>query len=191
MELTINGHHMELTERIQSYIEKKTERLDRYMPNLMDVRVDLTEESFARNANERQVAQITIRDNHGTILRAEERSNDLFAAIDSVIDKLYRQISRYRGKKQRKWRNAGNQDAVEELLLAEPLPLEEEFEDGDAKIVREKRFAVRPMMTDEAIDQLELLGHDFYVFYNAEEAGINVIYRRRDQNYGLITPILD
>ena len=188
MELTINGHHMEITERIQSYVEKKTERLDRYMPNLMDVRVDLTEESFARNANERQVAQITIRDNRGTILRAEERSNDLFASIDTVLDKLYRQISRYRGKRQRRWRNAGNQ---EEMLIGEPLPFEEEYDDDEAEIVREKRFAVRPMTTEEAIDQLQLLGHDFYVFYNAEEDGINVIYKRRDQNYGLIMPELD
>lgn len=187
MELTINGHHMEVTERIQSYVEKKTERLDRYMPNLMDVRVDLTEESFARNANERQVAQITVRDNRGTILRAEERSNDLFAALDTVMDKLYRQISRYRGKKQRRWRNADNQ---EEMLLGEPLPFEEDYDHGEAKVVREKRFAVRPMTTEEAIDQLELLGHDFYVFYNAEEDGINVVYQRRDRNYGLIMPEL-
>lgn len=185
MELTINGHHIEITERIHGYIEKKTDRLDRYMPDLMDVRVDLSEESFARNANERQVAQITIRDNRGTILRAEERSNDLFAAIDAVIDKLYRQISRYRGKKQRKWRNS---ESTEENLLGDPLPFEIELEDEETKLVRQKRFMVRPMTTDEAIDQLELLGHDFYVFYNGDEDGINVVYRRRDQNYGLIVP---
>ena len=188
MELTINGHHMEITERIRSYVEKKTERLDRYMPNLMDVRVDLTEESFARNADERQVAQITIRDNRGTILRAEERNSDLFAAFDTVLDKIYRQISRYRGKRQRKWRNSGNQ---EEMLLGEPLPFTEEYVDEEAKIVREKRFSVRPMSTEEAIDQLELLGHDFYVFYNDEEDGINVVYQRRDNNYGLIIPEFD
>lgn len=188
MELTINGHHLEITERIRNYIEKRTNRLDRYMPNLMDVRVDLTEESFARNVNERQVAQITIRDNRGTILRAEERSNDLFAAIDAVVDKLYRQISRYRGKKQRKWRSS---ESVEEALLGEPLPYDAEYSDDAAKVVREKRFLVRPMTTDEAIDQLELLGHDFYVFYNDEEDGINVVYRRRDDNYGLIMPSFD
>jgi putative sigma-54 modulation protein len=188
MELTINGHHIEITERIHGYIEKKTDRLDRYMPDLMDVRVDLSEESFARNANERQVAQITIRDNRGTILRAEERSNDLFAAIDAVIDKLYSQISRYRGKKQRKWRNS---ESTEENLLGDPLPFDIEFDDEETKLVKQKRFTVRPMTTDEAIDQLELLGHDFYVFYNGDEDGINVVYRRRDQNYGLILPEFD
>ena len=188
MELTINGHQIEITERIRTYVEKKTDRLDRYMPNLMDVRVDLSEESYARNVNERQVAQVTIRDNRGTILRAEERSNDLFAAIDAVVDKLYRQISRYRGKKQRKWRNSENPD---ETMFGEPLPFEEDFSEEEAKLVRQKRFPVRPMTTDEAIDQLELLGHDFYVFYNDEEDGINVVYRRRDENYGLITPEFD
>lgn len=188
MELTINGHQIEITERIRTYVEKKTDRLDRYMPNLMDVRVDLSEESYARNVNERQVAQVTIRDNRGTILRAEERSNDLFAAIDAVVDKLYRQISRYRGKKQRKWRNSENAD---ETMFGEPLPFEEDFSEEEAKLVRQKRFSVRPMTTEEAIDQLELLGHDFYVFYNDEEDGINVVYRRRDENYGLITPEFD
>lgn len=92
MELAIFTHHMELTPRLENYVAKKTERLDRYMPNLSEIRVDLTEQN-ARSALERQIAQITIRDNRGTILRAEERSNDMFASIDAVIDKIYRQIS--------------------------------------------------------------------------------------------------
>jgi putative sigma-54 modulation protein len=76
-------------------------------------------------------------------------------------------------------------------MFGEPLPFEEDFSEEEAKLVRQKRFLVRPMTTDEAIDQLELLGHDFYVFYNDEEDGINVVYRRRDENYGLITPEFD
>lgn len=190
MELTINSHNMEVTTRLQNYVEKKTSRLDRYMPNLLEIRVDLTEESHARNAEEREVAQITVRDKRGTILRAEERSSDMFAAIDAVVDKLYRQISRYRGKQRRKWRNAGN---TEELILGEPLPYEEEVEEEEdgAKVVRFKRFSMRPMGLEEAIDQLELLGHDFYVFFNIDEGAVNVLYRRRDNNYGLLQPELD
>ena len=91
MELTINGRNLEVTQRLESYVQKKTGKLDRYMPNLIKIHVDLSEEN-TRSAVERQVAQITIRDDRGAILRAEERSNDMFAAIDAVIDKLYRQI---------------------------------------------------------------------------------------------------
>lgn len=187
MELSVYGRNTEITPRIQTYIEKKTNRLDRYMPDLVEVRVDLSTEK-TRSAVDSQIAQITIRDNHGTVLRAEERKNDMFAAIDTVIDKLYRQISRYRGKKQRKWRQGGNS----EEFMGEPLPLDETFEeDSEARIMRTKRFSIRPMTTDDAMDQLELLGHDFFVFYNADDDAINVLYKRHDDNYGLLQPALD
>jgi putative sigma-54 modulation protein len=189
MELSVNGRNMEVTTRLRNYVEKKTVKLDRYMPNLAEVHVDLSETN-ARNAVERQVAQITIRDDRGTILRAEERSNDMFASVDAVVDKLYRQISRYRGKRQNKWRGGNGH---EELMLGEPLPTMEEelIESDEPTIVRTKRFTMRPMIIEEAVDQLELLGHDFFVFYNADEHAVNVIYRRRDNNYGLLQPDMD
>ncbi len=186
MELTIQGHNLEITTRVRNYVEKKTARLDRYMPNLSTVKVDLTTEN-TRSAVERQVAQITIRDDRGTILRAEERNSDIFAAIDAVIDKLYRQIERYRGKRQRKYRGP-----VDEFDLGEPLPVEEPDEfDDEPSIVRTKRFALHPMSTEEAMDQMELLGHDFFIFFNTAEDAINVIYLRRDGNYGLLQPEFD
>ncbi|MCA9898869.1 MAG: ribosome-associated translation inhibitor RaiA [Ardenticatenaceae bacterium] len=188
MELSVNGRNMEVTTRLRNYVEKKTVKLDRYMPNLAEIHVDLSETN-ARNAIERQVAQITIRDNRGTILRAEERSNDMFASVDAVVDKLYRQISRYRGKKQRKWRG-GN--GGEEPIVGEPLPMDEELVESDEpSIVRTKRFTMRPMTAEEAVDQLELLGHDFFVFFNADEQAVNVLYRRRDNNFGLLQPDMD
>ncbi|WP_420641776.1 ribosome hibernation-promoting factor, HPF/YfiA family [Candidatus Leptofilum sp.] len=188
MELSVNGRNMEVTTRLRNYVEKKTGKLDRYMPNLAEIHVDLSETN-ARNVVERQVAQITIRDNRGTILRAEERSNDMFASVDAVVDKLYRQISRYRGKRRRKWRGNGNN---EELIVGDPLPFEEETADSDEpSIVRTKRFTMRPMSADEAVDQIELLGHDFFVFFNADEQAVNVLYRRRDNNYGLLQPDMD
>lgn len=188
MELSVNGRNMEVTTRLRNYVEKKTVKLDRYMPDLAEVHVDLSETN-ARSAVERQVAQITIRDNRGTILRAEERSNDMFASIDAVVDKLYRQISRYRGKRRSKWR--GGSDG-EELVMGEPLPLEEEIVDADQPgIVRTKRFTMRPMSPEEAVDQIELLGHDFFVFFNADAQAVNVLYRRRDNGYGLLQPDLD
>lgn len=188
MDVNIHSHNLEVTERLESYVEKKTDRLDRYMPNLTAVNVDLSTEN-TRSVGERQVAQITVRDDRGTILRAEERSNDIFAAIDAVIDKLYRQIKRYRGKQKRRWRE---NVVPEEDFLGEPLPLtEDENEEGEQNVVRYKRFPIQPMSTDEAIDQMELLGHDFFVFFNADEESINVLYRRHDGNYGLLQPDLD
>jgi putative sigma-54 modulation protein len=121
------------------------------------------------------------------ILRAEERSNDMFAAIDAVVDKLYRQINRYRGKNQRKWRQSGNG----EEFMGEPLPVVNMEEPVEAEIVRTKQFSLKPMTAEEAIDQLELLGHDFFVFFNADSAAVNVLYRRHDNNYGLLQPALD
>jgi len=187
MDLLIHSRNMEVTDRLRDYLEKKTGRLDRYMPNLIEVRVDLAEEN-TRSAVERQVAQITIRDQRGTILRAEERSNDMFASVDAVVDKLYRQINRYRGKKQRN-RRAGGSDRLE----IEPLPIEDELleeADADHQIVRRKRFSMQPMSPQEAIDQMELLGHDFFIFFNPDEEAVNVVYKRHDGNYGLLLPEL-
>ncbi|HSM57315.1 MAG TPA: ribosome-associated translation inhibitor RaiA [Candidatus Sulfomarinibacteraceae bacterium] len=188
MEILIHSHNMDVSDRLQQYVEKKTMRLDRYMPNLTEVRVDLAEEN-TRSAVERHVAQITIRDDRGTILRAEERSNDMFASVDIVVDKLYRQINRYRGKRRRN-RRGGNNDAA----AFEPLPVDEAIleEEADAReIVRRKRFPLHPMSVEEAVDQMELLGHDFFVFFNPDEQAVNVVYKRHDGNYGLLLPELD
>ncbi len=187
MELTITVHNLDLTTRLQNYVEHKTARLDRYMPRLADITVELSTYQ-TRSASDRQVAQITIRDERGTILRAEERSNDIFGAVDAVVDKLYRQIKRYRGKKVARRRSGLGPEILEEL---EPVPISDELdeeEDEEPAIVRTKRFTMRPMPTDEAIEQMELLGHDFYVFYNADDEAVNVVYRRHDGNYGLLQP---
>jgi len=186
MELLINTHNLELTDRLRDYVEKKAGKLDRYMPNLTDIRVELSSEN-TRSAVERQVAQITIRDNRGTILRAEERNQDVFAAIDAVVNKVYRQINRYRGKRRQRYQKGG-----EELAFGEPLPDDLELEQvEEAAIVRTKRFPLHPMGSEEAIEQMELLGHSFYVFFNMEEEAINVLYKRHDGNYGLLQPVLD
>ena len=190
MELTIHGHNMEVTQRLQNYVEKKTGKLDRYMPNLNSIRVDLSTENN-RSAVERQIAQITIRDDRGTILRAEERNSDLFAAIDAVMDKLFRQIERYRGKRKRRYRSGSS---INELDLGEPLPFDENDEDEgdeDQRIVRYKRFPLHPMSAEEAVDQMDLLGHDFFVYFNADANSISVLYKRRDGDFGLIQPEFD
>jgi len=189
MDISINTHGVDLTQKLQDHVERKTARLDRYMPNLVEVRVDLSSQN-TRSAVERQVAQITIRDNRGTILRAEERDSDIFAAIDNVVDKLYRQIKRYRGKRIQNRRSGGG---AEDYIIGEPLPIEDEMDldEVEPSIVRQKSFALRPMVSDEAIEQMELLGHSFFIFFNADEEAINVVYKRHDGNYGLLQPVFD
>ena len=182
MELTIKGRNVELTDRLRDYVEKKIGRLDRYLPSITEAWVELASVG-AKAAQDRQVCQVTVRSN-GVILRAEERSDDMFTAIDSVLDKMYRQIARYKGKRENRWRGAGA--SLEPL----PLDLEEEMDEEENQIVRTKRFLMTPMHAEEALEQMELLGHDFFIFYNAEEGEVNVLYRRKDGNYGLLQPEL-
>ncbi|MFN2242589.1 MAG: ribosome hibernation-promoting factor, HPF/YfiA family [Anaerolineae bacterium] len=182
MELSIKGRNVDVTDRLSDYVEKKIGRLDRYLPSISEVWVELSTEG-ARAAQDRQVCQVTVRAN-GTILRAEERSDDMFTSIDAVLDKMYRQIARYKGKRKNRWRGSA--------VPMEPLPLEAEeiYDEESSNIVRTKRFRMTPMGPDEAVEQMELLGHDFFVFYNADEGQVNVIYRRKDGDYGLLQPEL-
>jgi len=177
MEVSISARNLEVTPHLREHVEQKVGNLDRYLPTIDEARVDLAVEN-TRSAADRQVAQLTVR-TRGTILRAEERTQDMFASIDAVLDKMYRQIARYKGKRQDR-RHAA----------AEALPIEEPVEEPKGEIVRVKRFEVRPMAQEEAIEQMELLGHYFYVFLNADENAINVVYKRNDGNYGLLQPEL-
>lgn len=184
MQLIIKGKNVEVTDRLRDYVERKVGKLDRYLPTITEARVELSRE-HTRSAQDRQVVQLTVRAK-GKLLRAEERHEDLFAAVDAVLDKMYRQIARYKGKRY------GRRGAAEEEVWGEPLPIEEELEEEqEPAIVRVKRFRITPMDEQEAIEQMELLGHDFFVFYNANEGAVNVVYRRRDGNYGLIQPEMD
>jgi len=177
MQLIIQGKNMEVTDRLQEYIEKKVGKLDRYLPTITEARIELSVEG-AKSAKDRQVAQLTVR-SKGTFLRAEERTADMFASIDAIVDKMYRQIVRYKGKRYGRGRGPGE------------MPPVEEFEEEELhRIVRTKRFQVAPMDEEEAIEQMELLGHDFFVFFNVDANGLNVIYRRKDGDYGLLEPEL-
>lgn len=195
MEPTIHTRDVRLTDRLQQYVEKKTARLTRYIPNMAELRVDLSKQK-ARNADERKIAQLTLRDAKGTILRAEEHHADIYAAVDMVVDKMYRQIKRYRGKLQRSRRAVSAAEmtvltAEEELLPFDDLPIEaEETETPRFAIARRKQFAMHPMSPEEAAEQMELLGHDFYLFFNSQENAVNLVYRRHSGDYGLLMPVL-
>ncbi len=176
--------NMTLTEDLENYVNKKTKRLKRYLKSIDEIRVDLSYVKTAREVENRFIAQVTLR-GKGFILRAEERSEEINAAIDMVMDKIQRQIERYKGKKYLK--------RVEGSETAESFSLEEaeEAEAAAGVIARRKTFTLIPMDELEAIEQMTLLGHeDFFIFYNANTTKINVLYRRRDGTYGLIEPEL-
>ena len=176
LEIGIYTKDLELTDRIQDYAIKKVGKLERFLSEIGECRVDLSYAKTARNASDRYIAQITIR-GKGFILRSEERSDNIFAAIDATVDKMTRQISRFKGKHWRK--RVGEPEANQ--------PLEEVEEEVTPLIVRRKTFTLEPMHEEEALEQLQLLGHDaFFVFYNVENDRANVPYRRRDGSYGLI-----
>jgi len=186
LEIEIFAKNMEVTDRISEYVNKKVSKLDRYLASIDETRVDLAYLKSARSASDRQVAQITIR-GKGFILRSEERADDLFAAIDAAVDKIQRQIRRFKGK-----RNRGRGDGMntKEMAAQAEIAMEAEAEfEEEPVIARRKQFTLIPMDENEAIEQMKLLGHeDFFVFYNANTSTINVLYRRRDGSYGLIEP---
>lgn len=184
LDVEIYVRNMEVTDRIQDYVTKKVSKLDRYLPNIDEARVDLAFVKSARSASDRHVAQITIR-GKGFILRAEERSDDIFSALDSSLDKMQRRIERYKGKRAR-----GRGDGRTAADVAPFIPeVDEETGELLPAIVRRKRFMLVPMIEEEALEQMMLLGHEnFFVFFNANTNSVNVLYRRRDGMYGLIEP---
>jgi putative sigma-54 modulation protein len=186
MQISITGKNLEITESLRKYVEKKIGRLDRYLPNnILEGRVELTVES-TRAAKDSQVAQVTLRTKQ-TVLRAEESSADMFASIDAVFEKMQRQIDRFKGKRWSRRIEPAEASAAPEAAVA---VAEEEADENRHTISRVKRFPMTPMDEDEAVEQMELLGHDFYVFFNGNQSQVNVIYRRKNGGYGLIQPEL-
>lgn len=189
MQITIHAKNTSISDRLQEYAEKKLGKLDRYLPNIARVDLEIGVER-SRNGGDRSIAQLTVRHSRGTILRAEDKTqSEPYAAVDLVIDKMYRQISRFKGKRQRR-AERGEMEA--EWAGAEPLPEEAEMAAEDEPTVgisRRKRMDIAPMSEEEAMDQMELLGHDFFVFYNTESKSLNVLYRRKEGDFGLIDPI--
>jgi putative sigma-54 modulation protein len=179
MQFQVKGRNLEVSEAIRNYAEQKLAKLDR---QLNDPRVELelaveSNPSIAAN----HVAEATIW-TKGPVLRAREASSDMRASIDQLVEKLERQVTRYRKQGRAKRRRAARANGP----TTETTPVVP----GEAEpvIVKTKQFAVNPMSPEEAVLQLELIGHDFFVFRNAESGDVNVVYRRRDGNYGLIEP---
>src|SRR5690625_4315220 len=178
MNYNIRGENIEVTTPIREYVEKKIGKLNRYFdtPPTSDVHVNLSV------YNDEQQIEVTI-PMTDLLLRAEEQHMDLYAAIDLVVDKLERQIRKYKTKVNRKFRQKG----APKHIFAE-IENEKEEESDEIEIVRTKRFNLKPKDSEEAILQMDMLGHTFFVFTNAETDDTNVVYRRKDGRYGLIEP---
>jgi len=179
------AHNMRLTDSTREYVEKKAAKLERYLQEIDEVRVELSHVKSARSAQDRQVAQITVH-GKGFLLRSEERGDDIHAAFDAALDKMQRQVDRYKGKH---YHGRGDGRSAAEVA-EEELPVDETGELLPL-IGRRKKFIVLPMNEDEAIEQMRLLGHDnFFIFFNAEQNSFQVLYRRRNGTYGLIEPVV-
>lgn len=175
----IYGKNLDISERIEAYVTKKTEKFAKYISNIEEVRVDLAYLKTARNAEDRYVSQITIR-GKGFILRTEERAEELSAGFDKSFDKMTRQIERFKGKRGR--------THLEKIFVDQAVPeTDVEPVEEEAVIARRKKFSLVPMTEEEALDQMALLGHeDFFVFYNGNTSAVNVLYKRMDGTFGLI-----
>ncbi len=172
MQLTVTGRNLEVTDSLRAYAEEKLRRLTKYLENIVTVHVVLSVEKH------RQITEVTLRVRDLTI-RAEESTEDLYSSIDLVMEKLERQILRYKERIVHHMARVGGRGEREAVVAG----------GGEApRVVKTKRFAVKPAEVDEAILQMDLLGHAFYVFRNASTDEVNVVYRRRDGNYGLIEP---
>jgi putative sigma-54 modulation protein len=182
MDLQIKPHQVSVSGELQSYIDRRVGRLDRYLDRVTDAKLELREDQ-RRTGGVRHVAQLTIATNFAT-LRAEEEAADIRAAVDAVALKMERQIVRYRSKW--KSRKHGHHAAAPELPVVDEEP---EADDGEATtILRTKSFSAKPVDPEEAIEQMELLGHAFFAFNNARSGAVNVVYRRKNGGYGLLQP---
>ena len=173
MQLSVKGRNLEVTDAIRAYAEEKVQRMTRYLDHIVSGTVYLSVEKH------QQIAEVTLRVRDLTI-RAEESTDDLYSSIDLVAEKLERQILRYKERIAAHVSRSGGRETWE--VASAPPAVE------DLQVVKTKRFAVKPAEVDEAVLQMDLLGHNFYVFRNARTDEVNVVYRRRDGHYGLIEP---
>jgi putative sigma-54 modulation protein len=179
MQLQVTGKNIELTPELHQYIERKLGKLDRHLPNIIESKVEIAEEK-TKSRSQRFIAQVTI-NSSGILLRGEERGDDFFTAIDRVASIMDRQIERFKGKRYARKGStsvARTGSGGELVTLAPPR-----------SIVKIKKFPVNLMSTDEASEQMELLGHDFFLYLNRDDGKLNLLYRRKDKDYGIIEPI--
>ena len=176
MRFIITGRNIDVTEGLKSAVEEKLGKLDRFFAPETEVNVTLSVEK------ERQKIEVTI-PVKGNIIRSEQVSSDMYVSIDLVEEVIERQLKKYKNKIVSKQQNA--------TAFAQEFVDKDYDDEDDVKIIRTKRFGIKPMDPEEACVQMELLGHNFYVFFNSETEEVNVVYKRKGNTYGLIEPELD
>lgn len=177
MKIIFKGKHIEVTDAMRNYIEKKLSKIERHFDHILEVIVTL---SVEKNS---QIVEATLQASRA-LIRAEEETDDMYTSIDKVADKLERQIQKYKEKYFQKSHLCTDKKG----LANKEVNAEDGESDKIAKIVKTKRFAIKPMSVEEAAMQMDLLGHSFFVFANDNTNKVNVIYKRKDGNFGLIEP---
>ncbi|SDY60990.1 ribosome hibernation-promoting factor, HPF/YfiA family [Tindallia californiensis] len=175
MKVIVTGRNFDITNSLRDTIESKLDKLEKYFNKEAEAQVTLSVEK------ERQIMEVTI-PLSGSVLRAEESTKDMYNTVDRVVDKLDSQLRKHKTKLEK------NRINNYETIRFENIPAQEKQEEEEARIVKTKRFAVKPMSHEEAVLQMELVGHNFYVYANDETSEVNVVYKRKDGNYGLIEP---
>lgn len=185
IKVDIKSNGFEVKDRLFDYVNKKAGKLDRYLNDLEEVKVELTYAKSSKMINDRFVAQITLLGKK-IMLRSEERADDIYPAFDAAMDKIQRRIERFKGKRSR-GRGDGVSVGQATLEMEQDVHLEESAVKEEPLIARRKKFILYPMDEYEAMEQSKLLGHeDFFVFFNMNTNSVNVLYTRRDGTYGLI-----
>jgi putative sigma-54 modulation protein len=185
MKVQVNGRNVEVNDYLKDYVTKKVGKLERYLPQITEARAELTQ-NMTRSASDRYTSQITVWTS-GQMLRAEESTSDILASIDATVDKMASQVRRFKGRRYENRRRASH--AVSAEVERSVTEVDELPEEEPGRVIRRKQFAVQPMNEEEAVEQMELLGHDFFVFFDPEAGTVNVVYRRKDGNYGVLQPI--
>jgi len=173
MNITVRGKNVKVTDALRDHVERRVGKLDKYFDHIKEAQVTLIVEKGSHKVE----ATILV---NGIILRGEEATGDMYGSIDKVVEKIEKQIAKYKTKLTKQLRQT---PFVQEAFAKHPV-----MEENEPEIIRTKRFAIKPMPTDEAIMQMNLIGHTFFVFLNAETEETNVVYKRNDGNYGLIEP---
>ncbi|MCJ1786626.1 ribosome hibernation-promoting factor, HPF/YfiA family [Staphylococcus warneri] len=181
----IHGDNLTITDAIRNYIEEKIGKLERYFNNVPNAVAHVKVKTYSNSTTKVEVT-IPLKD---VTLRAEERHDDLYAGVDLITNKLERQVRKYKTRVNRKHRDRGDKEVfVAEVQEAPPEEISgaEENNDNDIEIIRSKQFSLKPMDSEEAVLQMNLLGHDFFIFTDRETDGTSIVYRRKDGKYGLI-----
>ena len=174
----IHGDNLTITDAIRNYIEEKVGKLERYFNNVPNAVAHVRVKTYSNSTTKIEVT-IPLKD---VTLRAEERHDDLYAGIDLITNKLERQVRKYKTRVNRKHRDRGDQD----IFVAEVQESTTNNHADDIEIIRSKQFSLKPMDSEEAVLQMNLLGHDFFIFTDRETDGTSIVYRRKDGKYGLI-----